>query len=314
MTLLASFLLLIYVAFIGLILSQIYKGNTAYILLYIICFLPFYSIFQVIVFNAFENPILVNSIKYSKDFVFYSSFILFLFGNKRPFLKKTFSFSMLDKLMLTFLLLAALYLILPLGEANFLSKIIYAKNIFLIGILYFFGRNSDFKVENWNLVLKLLIGVCLFAFLISFSENLIGVHLHSFLGFSEYNLVINDIDPQGNFGLNWSFEGQGAIPRYASFFADPLEFSASLILFFSIAIWFFIHSKFRETKFLSLFLVLVIVFSFFLSFSRASMFSAILTLVFGLYLSKNYKIILSSLLIVTVGFLYVYFFSSDDLR
>ena len=44
------------------------------------------------------------------------------------------------------------------------------------------------------------------------------------------------------------------------------------------------------------------------------MFSAILTLVFGLYLSKNYKIILSSLLIVTVGFLYVYFFSSDDLR
>ena len=138
--------------------------------------------------------------------------------------------------------------------------------------------------------------------------------MHSFLGFSEYNLVINDIDPQGNFGLNWSFEGQGAIPRYASFFADPLEFSASLILFFSIAIWFFIHSKLRETKFLSLFLVLVIVFSFFLSFSRASMFSAILTLVFGLYLSKNYKIILSSLFIVTVGFLYVYFFSSDDLR
>ena len=300
MTLLASFLLLIYVAFIGLILSQIYKGNTAYILLYIICFLPFYSIFQVIVFNAFENPILVNSIKYSKDFVFYSSFILFLFGNKRPFLKKTFSFSMLDKLMLTFLMLAVLYLILPLGEANFLSKIIYAKNIFLIGILYFFGRN--------------LIGVCFFAFLISFSENLIGIHLHSFLGFSEYNLVINDIDPQGNFGLNWSFEGQGAIPRYASFFADPLEFSASLILFFSIAIWFFIHSKLRETKFLSLFLVLVIVFSFFLSFSRASMFSAVLMLVFGLYLSKNYKIILSSLLIVTVGFLYVYFFSSDDLR
>jgi hypothetical protein len=44
------------------------------------------------------------------------------------------------------------------------------------------------------------------------------------------------------------------------------------------------------------------------------MFSAVLALVFGLYLSKNYKIILSSLLIVTVGFLYVYFFSSDDLR
>jgi hypothetical protein len=122
MTLLASFLLLIYVAFIGLILSQIYKGNTAYILLYIICFLPFYSIFQVIVFNAFENPILVNSIKYSKDFVFYSSFILFLFGSKRSILQRKFSFSALDKLILTFLMLVVLYLILPIGEAIFCLK------------------------------------------------------------------------------------------------------------------------------------------------------------------------------------------------
>ena len=314
MILLASILLLMYVLFTGLILSEIYKGNSSYILLYIICFLPFYTIFQVIVFNAFENTILVNSIKYSKDFIFYSSFILFLLGSNKSILQKKFSFSTLDKLILIFLMLVAVYLIIPLGEASFLSKLIYAKNIFLIGILYFFGRNSDFKIENWNLVLKILIGLSLLAFLISFLESLIGVHLHSFLGYSEYNLVMNDIDPQGNFGLNWSFEGQGALPRFASFFADPLEFSASLILFFAISIWFFLHSKLREIKFLSLFLALIIVFSFFLSFSRASMFSAILMLVFGLYLSRNYTIIFSSLFTVTAGFVYVYFFSNEDLR
>ena len=314
MILLATLLLLMYVAFSGLILSQIYKGNTAYLLLYIICFLPFYSVFQLIIFNAFENTLLVNSIKYSKDFIFYSSFILFLLGSNKSILQRTFSFSTLDKLILIFLMLVIIYLVIPLGEANFLSKLIYAKNIFLIGILYFFGRNSNFKIENWNLVLKILISLSLFAFLISFLESLVGIHLHSFLGYSEYNLVINDIDPQGNFGLNWSFEGQGAVPRYASFFADPLEFSASLILFFAISIWVFIHSKFKEIRLLSLFLALIIVFSFFLSFSRASMFSAILMLVFGLYLSRNYTIIFSSLFIVTVGFVYVYFFSSDDLR
>ena len=314
MILLASFLLLMYVSFMGLILSQIYKGNSSYVLLYIICFLPFYTIFQVIVFNAFENIIITNSIKYSKDLVFYSSFILYLFGTDKTFLNRKFSLSSLDKLMFIFLMLVFLYLLIPLGEANFLSKIIYAKNIFLIGILYFFGRNSNFKVKNWNLVLKLLISVCLLAFLISFIENLVGIHLHSFLGYSKYNLMINDIDPQGNFGLNWSFEGQGAIPRYASFFADPLEFSASLILFFSISIWFFIHSRQRQIKLLSLFLVLIVVFSFFFSFSRGTILSAVLMLFFGLLLSKNYKIILSSLFIVTVGFIYVYFFTSDDLR
>jgi len=41
-------------------------------------------------------------------------------------------------------------------------------------------------------------------------------------------------------------------------------------------------SKFKKTKLLSLFLALIIIFSFFLSFSRASMFSAIMMLVFGL--------------------------------
>ncbi len=314
MILLATLLLVLYSAFSGLILRQIYKGNTSYIILYIICFLPFYSVFQLIVFNAFENILLVNSIKYSKDFVFYSSFILFVLGSNKSILLRTFSFSTLDKLILFFLMLVVFYLIIPLGEASFLSKLIYAKNIFLIGILYFFGRNSDFKIENWNLVLKILIGLSLLAFLISFLESLIGVHLHSFLGYSEYNLVMNGVDPQGNFGLNWSFEGQGASLRFASFFADPLEFSASMILFFAISIWVFIHSKLKETKLLSLFLALIIAFSFFLSFSRASMFSAILMLVFGLYLSRNYTIIISSLSIVVTGFVYVYFFSNEDLR
>ena len=110
MTLFASFWLLIYVVFIGLILSQIYRGNTAYILLYIICFLPFYSVFQLIIFNTFENTILVNSIKYSKDFIFYSSFILFVLGSNKSILQKTFSFSTLDKLILIFLMLVVLYL------------------------------------------------------------------------------------------------------------------------------------------------------------------------------------------------------------
>ena len=314
MILLATLLLLIYTAFSGLILSQMYKGNTSYIILYIICFLPFYSVFQLIIFNAFENTLLVNSIKYSKDFIFYSSFILFVLGSNKSILQRTFSLSTLDKLILIFLMLVVVYLIIPLGEASFLSKLIYAKNIFLIGILYFFGRNSDFKIENWNLVLKILIALSLLAFVVSFLESLIGIHLHSFLGYSEYNIVMNDIDPQGNFGLNWSFEGQEALPRFASFFADPLEFSASLILFLAISIWFFLHSKLRETKFLSLFLALIIVFSFFLSFSRASMFSAILMLVFGFYLSRNYTIIFSSLFFVIIGFVYMYFFSSDDLR
>ena len=210
MIVLASLLILIYIIFIGLTLGEIYKGNSAYLLLYVICFLPFYTVFQITVFNAFENIVLINSIKYSKDFVFFSSFILFIIGTKRSFINRTFNFSVLDKLIITFLALVLVYLIIPLGEANLISKIIYAKNIFLIGILYFFGRNTDFNFKNWNIVIKLLVFLTLLSFIIALLETVAGTHLHSFLGYSNYNLVVNDIDPQGNYGLNWSFESQGA--------------------------------------------------------------------------------------------------------
>lgn len=314
MIVLASLLILIYIIFIGLTLGEIYKGNSAYLLLYVICFLPFYTVFQITVFNAFENIVLINSIKYSKDFVFFSSFILFIIGTKHSFINKTFNFSVLDKLIITFLALVLVYLIIPLGEANLISKIIYAKNIFLIGILYFFGRNTDFNFKNWNIVIKLLVFLTLLSFIIALLETVAGTHLHSFLGYSNYNLVVNDIDPQGNYGLNWSFESQGAKPRYASFFADPLEFSASLILFFSLVLWLFIHSKYKQNKLLFFSLILVIIFSFLFAFSRASMFSGILVLVFGLYLSRNYKIIFSMFFIVLLGFVYVYNFSDEELR
>ncbi len=314
MIVLASLLILIYIILIGLLLGEIYKGNSAYLLIYIICFLPFYTIFQIIVFDAFENIFLVNSIKYSKDFVFFSSFILFIIGSKRSFFHRSFYFSTLDKLIFTFLVLVIIYLIIPLGEAGLVSKIIYAKNIFLIGIVYFFGRNTDYNFKNWNLVIKLLIVLTLFSFIIVLIESIVGIHLHSFLDYSNYNLEIYDIEPQGNYGLNWSFESQGAKPRYASFFADPLEFSASLLLFLSLALWLFIHSKYQQNKLLFFTLISIIIFSFLAAFSRASMFSGILVLIFGLYLSRNYKIIFSIFFMVIIGFSYLYYFSDEELR
>ena len=314
MIFLASLLLFFYVAFTLIMLDKIYKGNPVYLLLYIVSFLPFYTIFQVIVFNAFENIFVVSLIKYSKDFVLLSSFILYIIGTRESFFNRSFKFSILDKLIVSFLCLVLVYLFLPLGEATFISKVIYSKNIFLIGIVYFFGRNTDFKTYNWNTILKILIGLAIFSFLVALSENTLGNHLHSFLGFSEYNLIVNDIDPQGNYGLSWSFESQSTRPRYAAFFADPLEFSASLILFFTVSLWFLLHSKFRENKFYYFLLSLIIIGSFLLALSRASIFSAILVLILALYISKNYKTIISGSVFILLIFIYLYFFSEEETR
>lgn len=283
-------------------------------LLYIACFLPFYTTFQIIVFNAFNNVLLVNLIKYSKDFVFFTSFVLFILGTRKSLLDTEIKLSFLDKLIACFLLLTFIYLIIPLGEAAFLSKIIYSKNIFLIGIVYFFGRKTRFHSKNWNSILKIIIGLTALSFIVAFIENIMGIHLHSLIGYADYNMRINDIDPQGNFGLNWSFERQGANPRFASFFADPLEFSASLLLFFSSSLWYYLHSKLRNNKIIYLGLMFVVSYSFLLAFSRGAMLAAVLVLCFGLFISKNYKILFTGLSIVLIAFLYNLFFASEDTR
>ena len=314
MIVLGIILLVLYGLFTLTVLSRVYNGKPVYLLFYIILFLPVYSVFQLVLYDAFQNSILINLVKYSKDFILISSFVLYLTGTHQSFFNRKFKFSSLDVLILGFLSLAALYLFIPLGEATFLSKAIYAKNIFLIGIVYFFGRNTNLSFENWNKILKILIGLILFSFTIALSESIVETHLHSFLDYSKYNLEINDIDPQGNYGLNWSFESQGAKPRYASLFADPLEFSASLILFFVISLWYFIHSKFRINKFFYLTLISIVVFSFFLALSRASMFSAVLVLILALYISKNYKVLLMGGSFIFLLFFYLYFFSEEETR
>ena len=283
-------------------------------LLYIACFLPFYTTFQIIVFNAFDNVLLVNLIKYSKDFVFFTSFVLFILGTRKGLLDTEIKLSFLDKLIACFLLLTFIYLIIPFGEAAFLSKIIYSKNIFLIGIVYFFGRKTRFHSKNWNSILKIIIGLTALSFIVAFIENIMGIHLHSLIGYADYNMRINDIDPQGNFGLNWSFERQGANPRFASFFADPLEFSASLLLFFSASLWYYLHSKLRNNKIIYLGLMFVVSYSFLLAFSRGAILAAVLVLCFGLFISKNYKILFTGLSIVLIAFLYNLFFASEDTR
>ena len=134
-----SIFFIFYFSIVIFFIGKIYNGHRLYIPLYIICFLPFYTIVQLLAYKAFDNTFMVLFLRYSKDFILISSFILLVFGSKKIFIKKNFSFSFLDKLICLFLFIVLLYLLLPVGEAYFLSKLVYAKNIFLFGIVYFFS-------------------------------------------------------------------------------------------------------------------------------------------------------------------------------
>jgi len=311
---LASLLLIIYFYFFFQVLNQSIRGNTYFVLLFIVIFLPIYSNFQLIIFKLTNSEFIISVIKFSKDLIFYSIFTIILFGSSVSFFKKKWKLSSLDKLFLLFVSLILFFLIFPIGEANFISRLLYTKNLLLIAIVYFIGRQNQIDIKKISLVYKILIVIFLISSIVAVLEFIFGIHLHSLLDYANYNLLINDILPTGNYQLSWTFERQGAFPRYGAVFADPLEFSTSLLLGLSIGLFHFIHNKSKSNKLNFLFLIIIFLIGFYISFSRSAILGFIGILFFSLLLLKNYKTLIKIFFSIIFFFFLFYYFSDLDTK
>ena len=314
MIIVTTILLILYIGFIGFVLKKIFEGDAYYLFLYILFTLPFYNTFQLIIFKGFDLSSLVDVFKYSKDFVFFTAFFVFIFGKKESFIEQKWQLTLLDKLFFGFMTLTLTYTLIPLGDIPFFSKIIYAKNTFLLAIVYFLGRHTSINKQRWRFIVKALIYLTVGSFLFALSEKIFGTHLHSILDYGRFNLVINDIFPTGNYGLSWTFERQGGFPRYAAFFSNPLEFAASLLLFLSVSLHYLLHSKYNINRLAYLCLLLMVVLSFFFSYSRGAIIASGIIVFFTLFLEKKFHLLRIVLVLVIVLVIYISFFSSKELQ
>ena len=303
------FIVFYFIIFIYLI-DKISRGKIEYIIIYICTCLPIYTTLQAQAFKIFDSEIIVTIIKLSKDLIFIYAFMVFLFGKNIHLFKRSFKFSLVDKLILFFTFLVTIYALIPLGEADIFSKLIYAKNLYIISIVYLIGRNIKIDEVFFNRIKKifkyLIISITIFLCF----EFTLSTHFHTIIDFPNYNIIVNEIDPQGNFGLSWSFESQGSSPRYAAFFADPLELSASLLLFTSFLIFNFWNNK-RNINYFLLFMVAA---AFLFSFSRGAIIACAGIILFALLINKKYKtllFILGSLIFSTLSLVY---FGSEEIR
>ena len=312
MVVLAIILSIIYIGFIGFVLKKIFEGDTYYLLLYILFTLPFYSTLQLIVFKGFNVIPFVNLLKYSKDFVFFTGFFILIFGKKESFIEREWQLTLLDKLFLGFMTLTLIYTLIPLGSASLLSKMIYAKNIFLMGIIYFLGRHTNIDEQRWRFIVKFIICLIVGSFLLAFLEIISGVHLQSILDYGRFNSIMYDVSPTGNYGLSWTFERQGSLPRFAAFFSNPLDFAASLLLFFSVGLNLLLHSKYNSNRLAYLGLLLLVIFSFFFSYSRGAIIASVILVFLTLFLEKKYFLLRIALGLVVLLVTYI-FFSSYEL-
>ena len=310
MTLIGVFFIVFYFIIFGYTIDKISRGKIEYLIIYICTCLPIYTTLQAQAFKIFNTEIVVAIIKLSKDIIFIYAFIIFLFGKNIHLFKRIFKFSLVDKLILIFTLIVTIYALIPLGEADIFSKVIYAKNLYIISITYLIGRNIKIDELFFNSIKKILKYLILsLTFFLCF-EFILSTHFHSIIDFSNYNILVNEIDPQGNYGLSWSFESQGSSPRYAAFFADPLELSASLLLLTSLLIFNFWNNK----KYINYFLLFMVGAAFLFSFSRGAIVACIGIVLFALLLNKKYKTLLfifGSFILSTLSLLY---FGSDEIR
>ncbi|MDC3077469.1 O-antigen ligase family protein [Flavobacteriales bacterium] len=310
MKLIGILFIVFYFIIFGYAIDKISRGKIEYIIIYICTCLPIYTTLQAQAFKIFNSEIVVTIIKLSKDIIFVYVFMIFLFGKNINLFNRSFKFSLVDKLILFFSFLVTIYALIPLGEADIFSKLIYAKNLYIISITYLIGRNIEINKVFYNKIKKILKYLILSITIFLCFEFILSTHFHTIIDFSNYNNIINEIDPQGNYDLSWSFESQDSSPRYAAFFADPLELSASLLLLTSLLIFNFWNNK-RNINYFLLFMVAV---AFLFSFSRGSIVACIGIVFFGLMLNKNYKILLLIVGLFLLSTLSLVYFGSEEIR
>lgn len=202
-----------------------FKGDWDYILFFMVLYLPFYTSILSIVYQATGSEFLVAFFQYIKELILFLALLGFVFY-QRSIWNYSIRLNLVDKLFIAFTILSTMYSFLPLGEATFLSKLLYLKGILLIPLFYFLGRNSGMGSASISRLCGLIMLIGVAAFLLNIVEKTLGLHFQQISGYALFNFAVNEIEPTGNYGLSWTFETQTSGMRLASFFLIPWSWPA----------------------------------------------------------------------------------------
>ena len=291
--------------------QMVFHGKWEYFIFFLVAFLPFYITSLSVVYLATRSPLLVSLFQISKEAIVIIAGIVFVFYHRNIF-NYPFRLQSTDWFMLAFIGLTVLFLILPIGQASFINKVLYFKSILIPSLVYMLGRNTDFGDLELKRIFRIIFFIAIAAFLVNMVEHfMLQAHLQQFTGYALFNMTINDIDPVGHYNLTWTFETTNAMKRLGSFFADPLELASSVLMGFAAGlIWFLTTDKNRKWNYLPV--MLCCIGSLIFASSRASFAAFFLMVFFIALVFKLYKLISFGFLALILFVLYVLFFAPED--
>ena len=156
MLILALILILAYLVLLVYTMMSISKGDLYALLLYATIFFPIYALFLSFTYDAVESPLLAKVIQYSKEGVIFSALLIWILSQKQ-LASRRWNISILDSLFIAFLGLTLLFFALGIGDATVVNRAIYVKNILLICVFYFMGRNVKVSLNNGIFSFKLFL-------------------------------------------------------------------------------------------------------------------------------------------------------------
>ena len=286
---------------------ELFSKRPAGILLFIVVGLPFY-ITSLSVLHLYGLDILVPFFQYTKEGIVIASLAFIIYQLPTPPL-----LNWLDKLMMLFFLYVGSYILLPLGSFGIFEKVVAFKNICFFPLLYFIGRLLTIH-EIWiSKVQKSILLVAVAAGIVLVGELLLNTHLQQFTGYASFYEKYFSFDPAGNYGLSWTFEIEGGIKRFASFFANPLELAASTLVTGPVLLALFLGGTYQSDRRLFYFASAAVGLSIVFALSRASLLSLIL-IVYLFFLLTGRRTIIRVFhllaLLFCVGLLYMTFNNS----
>lgn len=203
---------------------NILKGKLSAVFIFLIFGLSIYTTSLSISFGlGFEN--LIPLLQSFKEII-----ILIVFSITIYHANLKMKLHLVDYFILTYFAYTFLYVIFPIGEYSVMERLLAFKSTSFFVIIYSTGRLLSLKEIQISKYFHFILLVTIGAAIVVSYEFFTGEHFQAITNYAEYNLYFFNYEPEGNYGLTWTFEIEGGKKRFASFFSDPLEHAASTLL------------------------------------------------------------------------------------
>lgn len=302
---------LIYFSAFFIALKNLISRNKQGVLIFLIFGLPIYTTsLSIALQSGFAN--IVPFMQPFKELL-----ILITLGIGIWELNRRIRFQTIDYAILAYFFYTLLYVLLPIGQYSLGDKIIAFKSSSFFTLIYCAGRIFNPGRIYISKYFHYILAVFIAAAGILFFEIISDQHFQTLTGYADFNFYYFNQEATGNYGLSWTFETSTGLRRFASFFANPLEFAASTLLTLAILAGLYTTDDNKiKVDTLGIIAIIATQFSIFFALSRSSLASYfIMIFIYALITKKKLilNIIYACFIAVVVYFIFFMLVMNPDL-